>query len=229
MEEAKESIRWSIGASSLFILPSLAGLIALSVPIIRVLYQYGEFTTTGTSLSSLALRLYAPGLFANATLMVLLRAFYAMQDTFTPVLVTFCGLALQIALYFALIGPLKVGGLALASTIASYFNLTLMALFLRKKTGPLGLRALIPSLSKMLVSSLTMGLVCYFLDSLLVNFLNPQRILLRIAETLIVIGFGLIFYLLLLYLFKVKEVFPVFSRIKKVFQGLAIAQGGKNQ
>lgn len=229
MEEAKESIRWSIGASSLFILPSLAGLIALSVPIIRALYQYGEFTATGTSLSSFALTLYAPGLFANATLMVLLRAFYAMQDTLTPVLVTFCGLALQIALYFVLIGPLKVGGLALASTIASYFNLTLMTLLLRKKIGPLGLKALIPSLSKMLVSSLTMGLVCYFLDSLMVNFLNPQRILLRIVETLIVIGFGLIFYLLLLYLFKVKEVVPVFSRIKKVFQGLAIAQGGKNQ
>jgi putative peptidoglycan lipid II flippase len=229
VSEAKESIRWSIRASSLFILPSLVGLIALSVPIIRVLYQYGEFTATGTSLSAFALALYAPGLFANATLMVLLRAFYAMQDTFTPVLVTFCGLTLQIALYFVLIGPLKVGGLALASTIASYFNLTLMSLFLRKKIGPLGLSALVPSLSKMIVSALTMGLACFFLDSLVVKFLDPTRVLLRIAEVIIVIGFGLIFYLLLLYLFKVKEVIPVFSRIKRFFQSLAVAQGGKNQ
>ncbi|MGB9834531.1 MAG: murein biosynthesis integral membrane protein MurJ [bacterium] len=229
MNEAKESIRWSIGASSLFILPSAVGLIALSVPIIRVLYQYGEFTPIGTSLSAYALRLYAPGLFANATLMVLLRAFYAMQDTFTPVLITFGGLALQIALYFALIGPLKVGGLALAATLAAYFNLTLMTLFLRRKIGPLRLETLIPSLSKMLVSATIMGLACYFLDRLMVNFLSPDRVLFRVAEAVIVIGFGLALYLLLLYLLKVKEVIPVFQRIKRVFRGFAVAQGGKNQ
>lgn len=229
LSEAKKSIRWSIAASSLFILPSAIGLIALSQPIIRVLFQYGEFTTLGTSLSAYALSLYAPGLFANAALMVLLRAFYAMQDTLTPVLITLGGLGLQIGLYFLLIGPLKVGGLALAATIAAYFNLTLMVVFLRRKIGPLGLKTLFPSLGKMLASASLMGVVCYFLDRVVVQTINPDRVLYRLIETggLILLGLG--FYLLLLYLMKVKEVFPLLQRIRKALGGFTIARGGKNE
>lgn len=229
MEQAKESIRWSIGASSLFILPSALGLIALSIPIIRVLFQYGEFTPLGTSLSAFALSLYAPGLFANATLMVLLRAFYAMQDTITPVLITFVGLAVQVGLYFILIGPLRVGGLALAATIAAYFNLVLMIFFLRRKIGPIKFITIFPSLLKMLVSATLMGIACFFLDRFLISFLDPQKVIPRVLEAVLVIGFGFGLYLLCLYFLKVKEVVPVFNRIKKVFRGFPVANGGKNK
>ncbi len=214
-KESKESIRWSIGASSLFILPSAVGLIALSTPIIRVLFQYGEFTALGTSLAALALSLYAPGLFANAVLMVLLRAFYAMQDTLTPVLITLGGLGLQIMLYFVLVGPMGVGGLALAATIAAGFNLILMVIFLRRKIGPLGLTALVPSMGKMLLASVLMGISCYFIDRLLLLFLNPLSLTGRLLETMLSIVCGLIVYTALLYLLKVKELFPLLERAKR--------------
>jgi putative peptidoglycan lipid II flippase len=215
-KEAKESILWAIRAISLFILPSAAGLIALSIPITRVLYQYGEFTAFGTSLSAFALSLYAPGLLANATLMVLFRAFYAMQDTLTPVLITFGGLALQIALYFLLIGPLGIGGLALAATVAAFCNMALMILFLRRKIGPLGLRSIFPSLGKMIAAAAVMGGICYLLDRLAVRFLDPNFVVARIAETGILILIGLLIYGLLLYLIRVKEIFPILEKARNL-------------
>ncbi|MEI6309825.1 MAG: murein biosynthesis integral membrane protein MurJ [bacterium] len=211
---AKESIRWAITATALFIIPSTIALITLATPITRVLFQYGEVTTAGTGLASIALALYAPGLFANSTLMILFRAFYAMQDTLTPVLVTMAGLALQIGLYFLLIGPLGLGGLALASSLSAFFNLILMTWFLRRKVGPIGIHAIGRSLGKMVAAAAIMGIVCWLLDGLLLRVLDVQRVTGRLLEVGALIITGAFLYGLLLYLFKVKEIVPFLERAK---------------
>jgi putative peptidoglycan lipid II flippase len=87
----------------LFILiPALAGLIALRIPICNLLYQRGEFTYEATLATAQTLSGYCLGLWAVGGLRVTAPAFYAMQDTKTPVVVAFFAFLLNAALGFVL-------------------------------------------------------------------------------------------------------------------------------
>jgi len=96
------------------------------------------------------------------------NAFYSLQDTATPVKTAAVSLIINIVLNLLLMGPLKVGGLALATSIAAIFNCVLLYIFLRKKIGSLGIGKILGSLFKILLAGLIMGLLCYF-TSLRVN------------------------------------------------------------
>ena len=65
--------------------PAAVGLMILSTPIIRVLFQRGEFTSYSTAITSSALFFYTFGLFAYAGIKILVNAYYSMGDTRTPV------------------------------------------------------------------------------------------------------------------------------------------------
>ncbi|MEI6308599.1 MAG: polysaccharide biosynthesis C-terminal domain-containing protein, partial [bacterium] len=112
------------------------------------------------------------------------------------------------------IGPLGLGGLALASSLSAFFNLILMTWFLRRKVGPIGFHAIGQSLGKMVAAAAIMGAVCWLLDGLLLRVLDVQRVTGRLLEVGALIITGAFLYGLLLYLFKVKEIVPFLERAK---------------
>ncbi|MBC7337090.1 MAG: polysaccharide biosynthesis C-terminal domain-containing protein, partial [Clostridia bacterium] len=97
---------------------------------------------------------YAVGIVAYGSLQLLNRAFYAVQDTATPMLVGMFTIALNIWLNLILIGRLGHGGLALAYSLAGIFNMVLLLFLLRRRLGPMGGRRLALSAAKSLVAAL---------------------------------------------------------------------------
>jgi len=168
IQSLKDTLLFSLRTLFFILVPSCIGLMVLSTPITKLLFERGAFTAYSTQITSNALFFYAVGLVACGGIKVLVNAFYSLQDTATPVKTAAVSLIINIVLNLLLMGPLKVGGLALATSIAAIFNCVLLYIFLRKKIGSLGIGKILGSLFKILLAGLIMGLLCYF-TSLRVN------------------------------------------------------------
>ncbi|MBZ0166331.1 MAG: murein biosynthesis integral membrane protein MurJ, partial [Candidatus Omnitrophica bacterium] len=94
--------------------PTTIMLLFLSEPIIRVLFERGEFTAYSTGITAWALTCYSIGLFSFGGIKILVTAFHALQDTKTPVKVAGICLLINMVLNFVLMYPYKVGGIAMA-------------------------------------------------------------------------------------------------------------------
>ena len=140
--EFRATLRHGISSLLLVNLIAAALLIALAEPIMRLLFERGQFTAASTERAAFALICLAPGLVAFSTVNVLARAFYALGDTKTPMKISLACLALNLMLAAILIGPLRQGGLGLANTATSVCNVALLLFALRKKLGGLEMESL---------------------------------------------------------------------------------------
>ena len=139
LDELRQTLASALRGVILLSVPATAGLILLSVPLITFLYQRGEFTAETTTLVAWALIWYASGLVFHSILEVLVRAYYAMHDTKTPVLVGAAamtlsiGLSLVFASLFQRFGWMPHGGLALAVSVSTALEVTTLFLIMRKR------------------------------------------------------------------------------------------------
>ena len=140
--EFRATLRHGIGSLLLVNLIAAALLVALAEPIMRLLFERGQFTAASTERAAFALVCLAPGLVAFSTVNVLARAFYALGDTKTPMKISLACLALNLMLAAILIVPLKQGGLGIANTVTSVCNVALLIFALRKKLGKLEMESL---------------------------------------------------------------------------------------
>lgn len=124
-------------------LPATLGLLLLRTPIVSLLFERGAFTSESTALVSWALLWYVVGLPGHALLEVVVRAFFSLQDTLRPTLVSLGAMALNVALSLALTrlfpmwGWIPVGGLALANSLATAMETTVLLVLLRRKLSGL--------------------------------------------------------------------------------------------
>ena len=120
-------------------LPFAALLAILRLPILRLLYQRGQFDATSTALTAEALGYYALGLVAFAAAEILVRTFYAMRATRTPVYVGIGAVLLNIGLGWSLLrlSP-SLGMLALAFSIANTCEAVALLWLLRPRIGQIG-------------------------------------------------------------------------------------------
>ena len=121
-------------------------LIVLAEPIVRLLFERGNFDALGTERVANALRFLGPSLIAYSTVNILARAFYALGDTKTPTRISMACLLLNLILTGLFVWSLEQSGLSLANSITSYANALLLLFALRKKLAQLGMSALRKSL-----------------------------------------------------------------------------------
>ncbi len=140
MAERMEEFTTTLSASmrlTLFIsLPSTAGLIALALPMVTVLFGRGAFSPEAAKATSAALVAYSVGLPAFACVRPLFSAFYALSDTKTPAWTAAVCLVAYAATGYALMGPMGHVGLALATSVSSWLNVLILGVVLRRKIGP---------------------------------------------------------------------------------------------
>ena len=123
--------------------PAAFGLILLRQPIITLLYQRGEFDERSTQLVAWALLWFAVGLVSHSLVEVLARAFYALHDTRTPVLVGVAAMSLNVLFsfvftaLFAQIGWMPHGGLALANSVATTIEMGGLLILMRRRLSGL--------------------------------------------------------------------------------------------
>jgi putative peptidoglycan lipid II flippase len=146
--EMRSSLGASLRGILLLAIPASIGLILLRYPIIELLYQRGEFTAYSTRLVAWALLWYAAGLVGHAMVEILARAFYALHDTRTPVLIGIAAMSLNVALSYAFsslfnwLGWLPHGGLALANTLATALEMVGLLVIMRNRLGGIQGRSL---------------------------------------------------------------------------------------
>jgi len=141
--------------------PCVAAGIALSVPIVRVLYQGGRFTAESTARTAAVFLCFTVGLWAFCGVQVLARAFYAQQDTRTPRRIAVMMVAANFILNAILVWRMREAGLALASSICGVGNLALLSFHLRRQMGPIGGRAVAVSAVKSAVAAAIAGFAGY--------------------------------------------------------------------
>jgi len=117
-------------------------LVLLAEPIVRLLFQRGEFTELSTKRAALAVACLAPGLIVFSAVNILARAFYALGDTRTPMLISSVCLILNIVLTFGLVPAFAQGGMGLANTLSAACNTWLLLHALRRKLKHLDLSLL---------------------------------------------------------------------------------------
>jgi putative peptidoglycan lipid II flippase len=109
--------------------------------------------------SALALAWYAPGLVCVGISRVVAPTFYALQDTRTPVLVSFWTLVVSVVASVLLMGPMQHAGLALALTISSVFNALALTWLLNRRLGGIDLHGMLGFILRLLPGLLAMAVV----------------------------------------------------------------------
>jgi len=127
-----------ISASALILLPAMAGLYAIGPNIIHLLFQHGSFSAGDASRTWFALSFYLIGVLPYGLVFILTRAYYALGRTRIPLIASACAVAANIVCDIMLVTPMRVGGLALATSISGVVNLAMLALFLRGHFPSLG-------------------------------------------------------------------------------------------
>jgi putative peptidoglycan lipid II flippase len=167
MDALKESLGYGVRLTLFVTIPAMTGLIMCATPIFSLLFMAGSFDYAKAVNCGIALLYYSAGLSFVALVRVLVPAFYALKDTKTPVLIALAAFFLNLLFSLALMGPLKHGGLALASSLSALGNMLLLLWFLRRKIGRFGGRAILVSGGKGVLASVPMAAVVYWIVRLI--------------------------------------------------------------
>ena len=199
-------------------LPASVGLILLREPIISFLYQRGEFDEQDVQLVAWALLWYAAGLVGHSLMEVLTRAFFAQQDTKTPVLIGTIAMLLNVVFsfwfssLFRQIGWFPLGGLALANSLATALEAAALFIVMRNRLNGLEESYLVRGLFVYVLASLGMAIGVWL-------WIQASAGLTRWVVTLGGVAFGGVIYGGILILMKVPEVQGLLQVIARRMRG----------
>ena len=215
-EAVKETFSFALRLTFFVILPAMVGLIVLRRPILNLLFQRGAFDAFSTEMTAQALFYYALGLAAFAGVRIIVPVFYSFQDTRTPVKAAVVALLVNAFLGIALMGPLKHGGLALATSLAAAVNFAVLGVLLRKRIGPIGARRILRSFGKSLAASVLMGAAVYaicFQVSWEASGLTAEKIAVLFGA----LGTGVLVYGGTCYFFGMDEIHSAMGLVRRKF------------
>jgi putative peptidoglycan lipid II flippase len=191
--------------------PASVGLYVLRGPVIQLLFQRGAFQASSTEAVAWALQFYVLGLVAHSAVEIVTRAFYAMHDTRTPVLIGGAAMALNVLFSLALIRPLAHGGLALANSIATTLEMIGLLIVIRGRLRSLEGRRITTSLARIGASAAAMGSAVW----VFVRLAGDHGVLIQGIGG-IVLGAGV--YLALTAVLRSEEI-GILTRVRKRSQG----------
>lgn len=166
-EELKKILTFALRLTFFVTVPALVGLLVYRSTIIRLLFERGAFTPEATASTAYALVGYSLGLCFFVVNRILVPAFHAFQDTATPVKAGAIAVATNILFSLLLMHPFQAAGLAIATSISSAVNFSLLVVFLRRRLGPFGAGAFARPLQKTCLAGLSMLVAFVALNGLL--------------------------------------------------------------
>jgi len=199
------TLQWAMKISLLISVPAMLGLIVLAGPVLSTLVQYRQFSVFDTQMAMMSLMAYAAGLPAFIYIKVLAPGFYARQDTKTPVKIGVIAMLINIALnlffvwlWYRLSMPGAHAGLALATSLSAYVNAALLFMFLKRAQVLRELRSWLDIFVKVMLSSIVMVCVLWFLIPDL-NVWSQSQIVFRFGSLAGYIALGSSIYVILLF------------------------------
>jgi putative peptidoglycan lipid II flippase len=186
----------SLSLVFLLTIPSAAGLAVLGDSMIGAIYQWGRFEAYDTRQTGLALAAYAIGLAGYSAVKILAPAFYALNDSRTPMLVSMASILVNVVAASSMVKLAGLGhiGLALStSAVATFGALVLMAV-LRKRAHGLDGRSLLSSVTRIVAASGVMSVVCWASSRTVLLWLGAGK-LQQFTDLAVSIPLGLIVFL----------------------------------
>jgi putative peptidoglycan lipid II flippase len=168
--------------------PATIGLIALSTPIIRVIFERRAFTPGDTAATAAALQFYAIGLVGYSVVRIASPTFYALNESRTPVAVSMASVLVNAALNIVLVQTMGYRGLALGTSIAALVNAATLMILLHRRLDGLEERRVLVSFAKITVASLAMGAAAMAIDRYSVAWLPGNALLAQVARLALSIG-----------------------------------------
>lgn len=243
----RKSFVYSLNLVLFLMLPAMFGLMYLSLPIFSALFQRGEFNYHESLMSAQALLAYAPALPVIAGARVTAPAFYARKDTRTPVRLAVWTFLINLAFSLILMGPgyvfepifnyfgwrpapgllldalsykwLAHVGLALATTLSSFYNFFALLYHLQKKVGAIDLGAVFKSSMRTAVAGALMLAPVWLLLHL--NLANWERMGMRWDKLAVLLGgtvVGLLTFTAVAYALRQDELMELAEALRRRFR-----------
>jgi putative peptidoglycan lipid II flippase len=178
----RDTITHALSLMLMLNIPATVGLIVLGVPIIRVIFEHGEFSPTDTLRSAAALQFYAAGLVGYSVVRIASPVFYAIGQSRTPVIVSVVSVLLNAVLNVLLMQALGYRGLALGTSIAAIINALLLLFLLQRAVHGLDVMRVLGSLARIALASAAMGVAAAATDRALLAWLPGDARLLQIIR-----------------------------------------------
>ncbi|WP_281863062.1 murein biosynthesis integral membrane protein MurJ [Planomicrobium okeanokoites] len=208
----KKALSEAVTGISLFVIPATIGAIIFARPIIVLMFGRGEFGETAIAMTSISLVFYSVGMIGVGIRTTLVKAFYSLEDTRTPMINSSIAVVLNIILNIVLSRFLGIGGLALATSISALAATGLMFFSLRRKIGALGAKQMVVSFAKIGFASIVMGIGAKLIFETLTPAIHQNiALLLSIAA-------GAAIYFTVILFMKIDDVTVIVNELKKKFR-----------
>ncbi len=153
----RDTMMHGLRQSFFLVVPAMAGLAALREPLVRLLFERGQFSPVDTRQAADALFYAGMGLLSYSWVKVTIQGFYAAQKTHIPVIAATVSMAINILVNIALVRPMGYLGLALSTTISYTVNFLIVYTLLCRRLGPLWDAPFLAALGKITAASLLMA------------------------------------------------------------------------
>ena len=217
-ENFRNALSYALRLMLALTIPAGIGLMVLSEPVCRLLYEWGVTVEEDTIGTAGLLFVYAFGLCGFSTLKIVTDGFYAYRDIRAPVIVSICAVVLNICLNYLFIYRelfLDPRAVVFSTVLTVTLNCAVLLLLLRRKVGRLGLRSLIPLTLRILTASVVMGFICWMTNGVIEeDWLGTVGIIPRIIGVFVPIGLSLLILAGMYKLLKVSE----FDDILNIFK-----------
>ena len=209
----KKIMSYGVNLILIITVPATVILIVLSTPIVEIAFQRGEFDSIATVMTSKALIFYSIGLTSMSLRLLVIRVFYSLQDTKTPMINGAISVTINIILNIILVKFMNHSGLALATSISVTISIIFLFYNLKRKIGSLEIKAHIVTFFKTILASVSMGITSYLIYNLLESYLaSPKLFNLIFLVISVIIGIGV--YVLICYMLHIEEIEVIIKKIK---------------
>ena len=222
-----------------FIIPISFLIFLLRAQIVRIILGTGEFGWWETRLTAASLGLFCLGILAGALIPVIVRAFFALHDTKTPVVISIAAMSVNIMLSFFFvyllgfsnafrdfliialdlqgIDNIKIVGLPLALSLAALLQLVLLLVFFYKKIGDFRIKEILESLIKISIATILMFVSIYFVRQISASFVNLDTFKGVFYQAGLSVLTGCIVYFLTVFILKSPEIKTIKLSFSKQF------------
>lgn len=146
---------------ALLLIPAGAAMLVLAEPMVRLVYERGEWTATSTELTAEALFWFSFSLPFSGFVLMLTRGFFSLQRPWVPTTLAVGSLAINAVASYVLSGPLGIGGIVLGTALSNAALVIAEAVWLRRALGGFETRRTIGAIAGMLAGAAVLGLVAY--------------------------------------------------------------------
>ncbi|MCX5714414.1 MAG: polysaccharide biosynthesis C-terminal domain-containing protein [Candidatus Omnitrophica bacterium] len=212
-DELKSTLSFGLRATFFVMFPASVAFVVLAKPVIEGLFGGGKFDLYAINATAQVLTYYSLGLFAYAATKITQSCFFALKDTVTPTKNSALTLVLNVIFNLILMFPMKLAGIALATSLSGIISFLVLFVRLYKRLKPFNLRPLIFSSLKIACASLCMGVVCYVAARY--SFIPIKGVFYRLANLVYLVASGVISYVIFGFILRLHEMREILNLLFK--------------